>query len=146
MSITPVKTLVANAKAEIETISPQAARDAAASGEVLLVDIRDPRELAREGRIPGAFHAPRGMIEFWLDPESPYHKPALATGQRLVFFCASSWRSALTVKALQDNGRGWKTIVGGAPVTREFADQIGADGYGQDAPSAVAQARRLIAA
>jgi len=102
--ITPVKILVANAKAEIETISPKAARDEAASGEALLVDLRDPRELVREGRIPGAFHAPRGMIEFWLDPASPYHKPALATGQRLIFFCASSWRSALTVKALQDIG------------------------------------------
>ncbi len=104
MPITPVKTLVANAKAGIETVQPSAAQAAAGSGDALLVDLRDPRELAREGRIPGAFHAPRGMIEFWIDPASPYFKPALATGQKLIFFCASGWRSALTVKTLTDMG------------------------------------------
>jgi len=104
MAITPVKTLVAEAKQQIETLSPAAAVTAVAQGTALLVDLRDPRELAREGRIPGAFHAPRGMIEFWIDPQSPYFKPALATGQKLIFFCASGWRSALTVKALTDMG------------------------------------------
>jgi rhodanese-related sulfurtransferase len=104
MPITPIKTLVANAKAQIETMDQEQAEHLANSGDILLVDIRDPRELDRDGRIPGAFHAPRGMLEFWIDPSSPYHKPALATDKKLVFFCASAWRSALSVKALQDIG------------------------------------------
>ena len=104
MPITPVKTLVAEAKAVIRTITPQDAQDMAEAGQALLVDIRDVRELDREGRIPGAFHAPRGMLEFWIDPESPYHKPPLATERTLVLFCASAWRSALSAKALQDMG------------------------------------------
>lgn len=104
MPITPVKTLVAEAKAVIETISPADALARTEAGEALLVDIRDVRELDREGRIPGAFHAPRGMLEFWIDPESPYHKPPLATEKTLVLFCASAWRSALSAKALQEMG------------------------------------------
>ncbi len=104
MPITPVKTLVADAKAEIETISPEEAQRRADEGAALLVDIRDVRELDREGRIPGAFHAPRGMLEFWVDPDSPYHKPPLATDKTLVLFCASAWRSALSTKALKDMG------------------------------------------
>jgi rhodanese-related sulfurtransferase len=95
---------VAEAKAVIETISPADAVARAEAGEALLVDIRDVRELDREGRIPGAFHAPRGMLEFWIDPESPYHKPPLATDKTLVLFCASAWRSALSAKALQEMG------------------------------------------
>ncbi len=104
MAMTPVKDLVAQAKTEITTLSIDDTEASAESGEALLVDIRDIRELDREGRIPGAFHAPRGMLEFWIDPTSPYHKPELAGGKRLVLFCASAWRSALSVKALQDMG------------------------------------------
>ena len=104
MPIRPVKDLVAEAKTQITTLSVEDARAKADAGEALLVDIRDPRELAREGRIPGAFHAPRGMLEFWIDPASPYHKEALATDKTLVLFCASAWRSALSVKTLQDMG------------------------------------------
>jgi len=104
MAITPVKTLVKQAKSEIETLSVATAQAAIANGTAMLVDIRDVRELDREGRIPGAYHAPRGMLEFWIDPESPYHKPALATDKKLVLFCASAWRSALSVKTLQDMG------------------------------------------
>ncbi len=104
MAITPVKELVAEAKKQIETLDQSEAERLAASGDILLVDIRDPRELAREGTIPGAFHAPRGMLEFWIDPSSPYHKPELATDKKLVLYCASAWRSALAVKALQDMG------------------------------------------
>ncbi len=104
MTITPVKTLVARAKAEIETLSIEEVRQGVDNGGMLLVDIRDIRELDRDGRIQGAFHAPRGMLEFWIDPESPYHKPALATGKTLVLFCASAWRSALSAKALKDMG------------------------------------------
>lgn len=104
MALTPVKILVARAKERITSLSVEAAQEAANNGSALLVDIRDFRELEREGRIPGAFHAPRGMLEFWIDPESPYHKPALATGQTLILFCASSWRSALATEALQQMG------------------------------------------
>ena len=65
---------------------------------VTFVDLRDPRELEREGMIPGAFHCPRGMLEFWIDPESPYAKPQFQSGDRFVFYCASGWRSALSAR------------------------------------------------
>lgn len=104
MPITPVKTLVATAKSRIVTLSQEEAEAGAAAGEMQLVDIRDIRELNRDGRIPGALHAPRGMLEFWIDPQSPYHRPELDSGKRLVFFCASAWRSALAVQALADMG------------------------------------------
>ena len=72
---------------------------------VVIVDIRDIRERQRSGYIPGSFHAPRGMIEFWIDPENPYHKDIFAQeGKKYVFHCASGWRSALTVATLQDMG------------------------------------------
>jgi rhodanese-related sulfurtransferase len=104
MPIKPGKDLVADARAEITIIPTAEAIAMHGKDEVLFVDLRDVRELDREGRIPGAFHAPRGMLEFWVDPASPYHKPALATDQKKLFFCASAWRSALSVKALQDMG------------------------------------------
>ena len=71
---------------------------------VTFVDLRDVRELEREGMIPGAFHCPRGMLEFWIDPQSPYAKPEFQTGGRFVFYCASGWRSALSAKAAQEMG------------------------------------------
>ncbi|MBU2941174.1 rhodanese-like domain-containing protein [Shimia thalassica] len=104
MPITPVKTLVAEAKEQIETLPQTEVETLLASDEIVLLDIRDIRELKRDGRIPGAIHAPRGMLEFWIDPESPYHKPDFATDKKLVLFCASAWRSALAVKNLQDIG------------------------------------------
>lgn len=104
MPITPVKTLVAEAKEQIETLPQTEVETLLASNEIVLLDIRDIRELKRDGRISGAIHAPRGMLEFWIDPESPYHKPDFATDKKLVLFCASAWRSALAVKNLQDIG------------------------------------------
>ena len=104
MGITPVKELVAAAKREIRSLSTEEAQAMAQAGNALLVDIRDPRELSREGRIEGAFHAPRGMLEFWIDPASPYFREALATSKTLILFCASAWRSALSAKTLQDMG------------------------------------------
>ncbi len=104
MAITPIKELVDAAKAEITSLSQEEAEAKVTAGEALFVDIRDPRELEREGRIAGAFHAPRGMLEFWIAPDSPYHKEALVTDKTLILFCASAWRSALSVKALQDMG------------------------------------------
>jgi rhodanese-related sulfurtransferase len=99
-----VKSLVAEAKQQTQRISPAKAHAMQQAGTATLVDIRDIRELEREGRIDGAFHAPRGMLEFWVDPDSPYHKEALATEGPLILFCASSWRSALAAKTLQDMG------------------------------------------
>ena len=99
-----VKMLVAEAKEQTNSINPADAHDRQKAGDAILVDIRDIRELQRDGRIEGAFHAPRGMLEFWADPDSPYHKEIFATGGELVLFCASSWRSALAAKTLQDMG------------------------------------------
>ncbi|QFU09906.1 Putative thiosulfate sulfurtransferase precursor [Rhodobacteraceae bacterium THAF1] len=104
MAITPVSELVAQAKARITTLPPDQARAMADAGDALLIDIRDVRELQREGRVPGAIHAPRGMLEFWVDPESPYHKPAFATDKTLILFCAGAMRSALAAATLQDMG------------------------------------------
>jgi len=103
-AITPVKSLVATAKSETNAVSPQQAFDKQQDGTAVLIDIRDIRELEREGRIDGAFHAPRGMLEFWVDPQSPYHKDIFAQSRDLILFCASSWRSALAAKTLQDMG------------------------------------------
>ena len=71
---------------------------------VTSVDLRDPRALEREGMIPGAFHCPRGMLDFWSDPESPYAKPQFQTGNQFVFYCASGWRSALSARTAQEMG------------------------------------------
>ena len=104
MPITPAQTLVAQAKARIETLPLEEAKARADRGDALLVDIRDVRELDREGRIPGAVHAPRGMLEFWVDPESPYHRDIFATDKQLILFCAGAMRSALAVATLRDMG------------------------------------------
>ena len=98
------KALVAEANAKIETIPTEAAKAFVGRDDVVLVDLRDPRELEREGKMPGAFHCPRGMLEFWIDPESPYHKPIFAEDKKFVFFCGGGWRSALAAAAAQDMG------------------------------------------
>lgn len=98
------KALVAEANAMIETLSVSNAQALLGQDDVVLVDLRDPRELEREGKMPGAFHCPRGMLEFWIDPESPYHKPVFAQDKRFVFFCGGGWRSALAAKAAQEMG------------------------------------------
>jgi rhodanese-related sulfurtransferase len=82
---TGYKALVEAAEREIETVSIEDALKLHGRGDTVLVDLRDPRELEREGKIPGAFHCPRGMLEFWIDPESPYHKPQFAEDKRFVF-------------------------------------------------------------
>jgi rhodanese-related sulfurtransferase len=98
------KQLLAEANAEISTLSAQDAIALHGNDTVVFVDLRDPRELDREGRMPGAFHCTRGMLEFWIDPDSPYHKPIFAEDKRFVFFCAGGWRSALAAKTAQDMG------------------------------------------
>ena len=99
-----IKELCAEAEAEIETIPAAEAVKLANDETVQLVDIRDIRELWREGAIPGALHAPRGMLEFWVDPASPYHKEAFASGKKFVFFCAGGLRSALATQSVQRMG------------------------------------------
>src|SRR5688500_6612038 len=98
------KALLDEANAKVETIPAAEAVPLLGDGSVVFVDLRDPRELEREGRIPGAVHCPRGMLEFWIDPESPYHKPVFAEDKRFVFFCAGGWRSALAAATAHDMG------------------------------------------
>lgn len=113
------KALLDEARAQVTAVAPADAQAMLGRDDVVFVDLRDVRELEREGMIPGAFHAPRGMLEFWVDPESPYFKPVFGSGKTFVFYCASAWRSALATKTVQDMGlapvmhldggyKGWK--------------------------------------
>ncbi len=99
-----VQQMLAEANSEIETLDVDEARALHGRPDVTFVDLRDPREAWREGGIPGAVPVTRGMLEFWIDPGSPYHKPLFASGNRFVFFCAGGWRSALAAKTAQDMG------------------------------------------
>ena len=99
-----IKELVAEAEAIIETLPAEEAVKLSNDENTVFVDIRDIRELYREGRIPGSVHAPRGMLEFWVDPDSPYHKEIFASGKRFVLHCAIGWRSALATKTLHEMG------------------------------------------
>lgn len=98
------KQLLEEAGAEITAIEAGEALSLLGREGVVFVDLRDPRERERDGTIPGSFSCPRGMLEFWVDPESPYAKPVFAERKRFVFFCASGWRSALATKTVQDMG------------------------------------------
>ncbi len=98
------KALLAEAEAVVETLAVERALPLHGDDGVVFVDLRDPREVQREGRIPGAFSCPRGMLEFWIDPESPYAKPVFAEDKRFLFYCASGWRSALAARTAQEMG------------------------------------------
>jgi len=98
------KSLIAEANKIVETISIEEAKKIVSSEKHILIDLRDIRELKREGKIPGAFSCPRGMLEFWIDPESPYHKGIFNQDKTYVFYCASAWRSALSAKTAMDMG------------------------------------------
>ena len=98
------KQMVDEAKGRITTITLEDAKARLGRDDVVFVDLRDVRELEREGMIPGAFHCPRGMLEFWLDPESPYHKDVFASGKEFVFYCNGAWRSALAADTAQQMG------------------------------------------
>ena len=126
------KDLIDEALAEVETLSLDDALTALEDGNHIFVDLRDPRELEREGKVPEAFHAPRGMLEFWVDSTSPYYKDIFGSDKHFVFYCQSGWRSALATKAVQDMGlanvkhigegfRGWKDS--GAP-TEEVQPRV----------------------
>jgi rhodanese-related sulfurtransferase len=96
--------LITEALSKIETLNLEQANALLGDADTSFIDIRDIRELEREGMLPGAQHAPRGMLEFWVDPESPYYKPVFGEGKRLVLYCASAWRSALATETLQRMG------------------------------------------
>ena len=99
-----VEDLVAEAASKIRTLSIGEAREMLGRDDVLFIDVRDVRELAGSGRIPGARHVPRGLLEFWIDPKSPYHKEFLAEDKTFIFYCAVDWRSALCTRVAQDMG------------------------------------------
>ena len=105
MTITSVDKLVAKANEIVETLSPQEALKQQGEGKAILVDIRDVRELGREGKVEGAVHAPRGMLEFWFDPSCTYHREVFnQPEQKFVLFCAAGWRSALAARSLVEMG------------------------------------------
>lgn len=99
-----VKQLVDQAMSEIETLDVDQARAAIDDPGSVIVDLRDIRELQRDGKIPGAVHAPRGMLEFWVDPDSEYHRDVFSSGKRFVFYCAKGHRSALATQQVQRMG------------------------------------------
>ena len=99
-----VKALLEEANSVVETMSIDDAKRLHTDDNTVFVDLRDFRELKREGKIPGAFSCPRGMLEFWIDPESPYHKDVFNQDKTYVFYCASAWRSALSAKVAMEMG------------------------------------------
>ena len=99
-----IKALVAEAEEQIETLSPVEAKQKLEQDGVLLVDLRDVREVKREGRIPNSLHVPRGMLEFWIDPESPYYRSEFDGVSEIVLYCNKGWRSALAAQSLQNMG------------------------------------------
>jgi rhodanese-related sulfurtransferase len=101
-----IQAMLDEANATIETLTTKDAIALHQSGasDVLIVDLRDPREIERDGKIPGAFSCPRGMLEFWIDPQSPYAKPQFQQDKKFVFYCAGGLRSALAAKTAQDMG------------------------------------------
>jgi rhodanese-related sulfurtransferase len=108
-----VDDLIAAAEREVETLPATEAIKLHGRDDVTFVDLRDIRELERDGRMPGAFHCPRGMLEFWLDPASKYHKPVFAADRKFVFFCAGGARSALAAQMAQRMGLKPVAHVGG---------------------------------
>ncbi|MCF6431858.1 rhodanese-like domain-containing protein [Leisingera sp. MMG026] len=99
-----VKALLAEAGSLVETMAVEEAKQKVLDEDYVFIDLRDIRELQRSGMIPGAFSCPRGMLEFWIDPDSPYHKPVFNQDKTYVFYCASAWRSALSAKAAIEMG------------------------------------------
>jgi rhodanese-related sulfurtransferase len=99
-----IKTLLAEANAQVATMPVAEALQKVQDDSYVFVDLRDIRELQRGGMIPGAFSCPRGMLEFWIDPDSPYHKPVFNQDKTYVFYCASAWRSALSARVAQEMG------------------------------------------
>ncbi len=96
--------LVAEAEAKVTALTPADVDKKIGKPGVLLIDLRDVRELKREGKIPGSLHIPRGMLEFWIDPDSPYYRREFDDAEQVILYCNKGWRSALAAKSLQDMG------------------------------------------
>jgi rhodanese-related sulfurtransferase len=124
MSNVGYKELVEAAEARIRTISAEEAIGKRGADDVVFVDLRDVRELKREGGIPGAFHCPRGLLEFWIDPESPYHHAVFAEPKEFVFFCNLGWRSALAADIAQQMGLKTCHIDGGFEAWKAFGGEV----------------------
>ena len=99
-----IKQLIADAEQRGKGISVDEAKKRLEDGKTVFVDLRDIRELERDGMIPGAFHAPRGMLEFWVDPESPYFKPVFGEDKTFILYCQADWRGTLAAATLADMG------------------------------------------
>ncbi len=99
-----IKVLIAEAEKKTKGIAAEAAKARLDDPGTVFVDLRDVRELERDGMIPGAFHAPRGMLEFWVDPDSPYYKPVFAEDKTLIVYCAADWRGVLAAATLEEMG------------------------------------------
>ena len=118
------KDLVAASEARIKTITAEDAIPMLGTEDIVFVDLRDVRELKREGGIPGAFHCPRGLLEFWIDPESPYHHHIFAEPKEFVFFCNLGWRSALAADIAQQMGLNTCHIDGGFEAWKAFGGEV----------------------
>ncbi|GGE40820.1 rhodanese-like domain-containing protein [Actibacterium pelagium] len=116
--------MVAEARARIEELSVEELKAILDDPKTLVVDIRDVRERQRLGFIPGSYHAPRGMLEFWVDPESPYHKEVFSEDRKFVLHCAAGWRSALSAATLQDMGFEAAHLDGGFAAWAEAGEAI----------------------
>ncbi|MGH1418403.1 MAG: rhodanese-like domain-containing protein [Hyphomicrobiaceae bacterium] len=124
-----VAELVSDARAEIEEIDAEGAIALVGDPNVVIVDIRDVRERQKFGFIPGSFHCPRGMVEFWVDPKSPYYKDIFEKDAKFIFHCASGWRSALTVQTLQNMG-----FENASHITKGFNSWLEAGGPVEEKP------------
>jgi rhodanese-related sulfurtransferase len=124
--------LIQAARREIEEVDPDQLMARLGKGDFIIVDVRDIREIERDGRIPGSFHCPRGMLEFWIDPASPYFKPIFGEAKRFVFHCTLDWRSALATQTAQRMGmanvahlkggfKAWKAAGGPVEMVTETA-------------------------
>jgi rhodanese-related sulfurtransferase len=119
------KALCAEAEREIDQVTVAEALAMAGRDDVVIVDIRDVRELWREGRIPGSVHVPRGMLEFWIDPESPYHRPFFAEDKSFVFHCAGGLRSLLATQIARRMGlRPVYNMIGGFAAWKEAGGAV----------------------
>ena len=131
MENTTVAGMISEARQRIDNLSPEQVQSEAGAEGVVLVDIREPEELAATGVIPGAIAAPRGMLEFYADASTPYHRPEFDTDKRVILYCASGGRSALAASALKQLGfdrvahldggiKAWQAA--GLPVTTNDGD------------------------
>lgn len=128
--------LIAEANSEVASMDVAQALQELGLEDTVFVDLRDPRELEREGKIPNAFHCPRGMLEFWIDPSCPYYKPIFGENKKFVFYCASAWRSALSAKTAQDMGlQNVSHLAGGFTAWKKAGGEIAAFVHKQPSPS-----------